>query len=203
MKLFFSPGACSLSPHIILREAGLSFELDQVNLGTKQTASGKDFWQINPKGYVPALQLDNGQILTEGPVIVQYLADQVPRKHLAPTAGSLERFHLMEWLNFISTELHKTFSPLFNSKTPEEYRVIARENLTKRIGLVAKQLEKTDFIGGDQFSIADAYLFTVLCWTRHVKLDITPWPTVVDYMERVGSRPAVHAAMIAEGLIKG
>jgi glutathione S-transferase len=202
MKLFFSPGACSLSPHIILREAGLSFELDQVNLGTKQTASGKDFWQINPKGYVPALQLDNGQILTEGPVIVQYLADQVPRKHLAPTAGSLERFHLMEWLNFISTELHKTFSPLFNSKTPEEYRVIARENLTKRIGLVAKQLEKTDFIAGDQFSIADAYLFTVLCWTRHVKLDLAPWPPVVDYMERVGSRPSVHAAMIAEGLIK-
>ncbi|MBV8665121.1 MAG: glutathione transferase GstA [Burkholderiaceae bacterium] len=203
MKLFFSPGACSLAPHIVLREAGLSFELDQVNLGTKQTASGKDFLQINPKGYVPTLQLDNGQVLTEGAVILQYLADQVPRKHLAPPSGTLERFHLMEWLTFISSELHKAFSPLFNSKTPEEYRVIVRENLTKRIGFVAKQLEKTDYIGGDQFSIADAYLFTVLCWTRPTKMDLAPWPSVVAYMDRVGSRPAVHAAMIAEGLIKG
>jgi glutathione S-transferase len=203
MKLYFSPGACSLSPHIVLCEAGLHFELDQVGLDTKQTASGKDFTAINPKGYVPALQLDNGQLLTEGPAIVQYIADLVPEKHLAPAAGSMERYRLMEWLNFISTELHKTFSPLFNRKTPEDTQNAAREILTKRVSFVSKQLDNSSYLCGDQFSVADAYLFTVLSWSRHVKFDLAPWPAVVAYLERVGARPAVHAAMAAEGLIKG
>jgi glutathione S-transferase len=203
MKLYFSPGACSLSPHIILRESGLPFELDQVDFGTKQTSSGKDFTAINPKGYVPALQLDDGQILTEGPAIVQYLADRVPEKHLAPPAGTIERYRLMEWLNYISTELHKTYSPLFNSKTPEETRNSARETLGKRIDFVAKQLKNSQYLTGDQFGIADAYLFTVLSWSRHVKFDLTPWPAVASYLERIGARPTVHAALVAEGLVKG
>jgi glutathione S-transferase len=202
MKLYFSPGACSLSPHIVLREAGLPFELDKVSFGTKQTASGQDFIAINPEGYVPALQLDNGQVLTEGPAIVQYLADLVPEKQLAPVAGSMERYRLIEWLNFIGTELHKTFSPLFNPNAPEETKQTARTNLIKRIGFVAKQLESASYLTGDRFSVADAYLFTVLNWTRHVGIDLTPWPAVVAYLARVGARPAVHAALVAEGLIK-
>ncbi|MFI4940965.1 MAG: glutathione transferase GstA [Burkholderiales bacterium] len=202
MKLYFSPGACSLSPHIILRESGLPFELDKVSFGTKQTDSGQDFMAINPKGYVPALQLDNGQILTEGPAIVQYLADLVPEKQLAPVAGSMERYRLMEWLNFIGTEVHKNFSPLFNPKTPEETRNTVRENLLKRIGFVAKQLERSNYLNGDSFSVADAYLFTVLNWTGHVGIDLTPWPAVVAFQGRVAARPAVRAALVAEGLIK-
>jgi glutathione S-transferase len=202
MKLYFSPGACSLSPHIVLREAGLSFDLEKVDLASKQTASGTDYRTVNPKGYVPALQLDNGQVLTEGPAIVQYVADQVPEKKLAPTAGTMERYRLLEWLNFISTELHKTFSPLFKPTTPEETKAAARETLTNRIGIVAAQLQHSSYLTGEQFSVADAYLFTVLNWTRHVKFDLSPWPAVQAYVQRVASRPAVQAAMVAEGLIK-
>jgi len=203
MKLYFSPGACSLSPHIALREAGLHFDLDQVDLGTKKTVEGKDFTSINPNGYVPALELADGQVLTEGPAIVQYIADQVPDKHLAPPAGSIARYKLMSSLNFISTELHKTFGPLFKSTTPEEARNATLAYLAKRLDYVNTQLVKTNFFCGDQFSVADAYLFTVLSWSRYVKLDLTPWPSVVAYLERVGARPAVHAALVAEGLVKG
>jgi glutathione S-transferase len=203
MKLYFSPGACSLSPHIVLREAGVHFELDQVDLGTKQTIEGKDFNALNPNGYVPTLQLDNGQVLTEGPAIVQYIADLAPEKRLAPPAGSMERYHLMESLNFISTELHKTFSPLFKSTTPEETRNAAFAYLAKRVAFVGTQLDKSSFFRSDEFSVADAYLFTVLSWSRYVKFDLSPWPSVVAYLERIAARPAVHAAMVAEGLIKG
>ncbi|MDB5765077.1 MAG: Glutathione S-transferase [Herminiimonas sp.] len=202
MKLYFSPGACSLSPHIVLREAGLAFDLEKVDLGSKNTAGGKDYRTINPKGYVPALQLDNGDVLTEGPAIVQYLADQVPAKKLAPAAGSMERYRLMEWLNFISTELHKSFGSLFNSTAPEETKQLARENLARRIEYVAARIKDSAYLTGNQFTVADAYLFTVLGWSNHLKFDLSRWPAVQAYMERIAARPAVHAAMVAEGLIK-
>jgi glutathione S-transferase len=175
MKLYFSPGACSLSPHIVVREAELPFELERVDLRTKKTELGTDYKTINPKGYVPALQLDNGQILTEGPSIVQYLADLAPNKHLAPTAGSIERYHLMEWLNFISTELHKSFGLLFNPNLPDQAKTFARELLNARIGFVATHLAHTPYINGNQFSVADAYLFTVLNWCDKLHIDLSPW----------------------------
>jgi glutathione S-transferase len=202
MKLYFSPGACSLSPHIVLREAGLHFDLDQVDLSTKKTVEGRDYTEINPNGYVPALQLAGGEVLTEGPAIVQYIADLVPEKHLAPAIGSLERYHLMSTLNFISTELHKTFGPLFKSTTTEETRNATFAFLAKRMEFVSAQLAKSTYFCGTQFSVADAYLFTVLSWSRHVKFDLSPWPVVVSYLERIAARPAVHAALVAEGLIK-
>lgn len=202
MKLYFSPGACSLSPHIVLIEGGFRFDTEKVNLAEKKTAGGADFRTINPKGYVPALQLDGGELLTEGPAIVQYLADQVPEKQLAPAAGTMARYRLMEWLNFISTELHKGFSPLFKSATPEETKQAARDTLANRFDIVEKQLQQHEYIAGNQFSVADAYLFTVLSWARHVKLDLGRWPGIQAYLQRVSARPAVKAAMKAEGLIK-
>lgn len=202
MKLYFSPGACSLSPHIVLCEAGLVFETEKVNLSKKTTASGQDYKAINPKGSVPALQLDDAQILTEGPVIVQYIADLVPEKKLVPAAGSMARYRLMEWLNFISTELHKGFSPLFNAKTPEETRQMARDTLAIRFEIVEHQLESADYLLGAQFSVADAYLFTVLNWANILQLDMHRWPAIATYQTRIAARPAVRAAMLAEGLIK-
>src|SRR5262245_19996239 len=168
MKLYFSPGACSLSPHIVLREAGLPFDLEKVSLSKKQTAGGADFGSINPKGYVPTLQLDGGEVLTEGPAIVQYLADHKPEAGLAPKNGSMERYRLQEWLNFISTELHKQYSPLFNQKMPEEAKVLVREYLGRRIGHVARHLDGKQFLMGDHFTVADAYAFTVLRWSKLV-----------------------------------
>jgi glutathione S-transferase len=202
MKLYFSPGACSLSPHIVLLEGGFAFDTEKVNLADKKTASGADFLAINPKGYVPTLQLDNGEVLTEGPAIVQYLADQVPGKQLAPVAGSMERYRLMEWLNFISTELHKTFSPLFKPTATAEMKQTARDTLTARLDVIERQLQKQDYINGNQFSVADAYLFTVLGWTRHVHFELGRWPAVQGYLQRLAARPSVRAAMLAEGLIK-
>ncbi len=202
MKLYYSPGACSLSPHIVLREAGLGFDLEQVSLETKKTASGGDYTADNPKGYVPALILDDGQLLTEGPAIVQYLADLVPDKQLAPAAGTMERYRLMEWLNYISTELHKGFSPLFSAKAPEEWKLVAAETLGRRIALVAQRLETSNYLMGEKFTVADAYLFTVLGWARYVKFDLSPWPVLAGYQKRIAERPAVRAAMIAEGLLK-
>jgi glutathione S-transferase len=202
MKLYFSTGACSLSPHIVLREAGIPFELERVNLASKKTASGGDYLEVNPKGYVPALRFDNGDVLTEGPAIVQYLADSVPEKQLAPAAGSMERYRLVEWLNFISTELHKTFSPLFNPKAPEETKQAARDIIAARLDIVEKQLQDKDYLNGNHFSVADAYLFTVLTWARPMKFDLGRWPAVQAYMQRVAERPSVREAMEAEGLIK-
>jgi glutathione S-transferase len=202
MKLYFSPGACSLSPHIVLREAGFTFDTEKVSLADKKTASGADFRMVNPKGYVPALELDNGEVLTEGPAIVQYLADLKPATQLAPAAGSVERYRLVEWLNFISTEIHKTFSPLFKPATPEETKQAARDTLALRLNIVAETLGKNDYLMGNQFTVADAYLFTVLGWARHVRFDLTPWPVLQPYLQRIAARPAVHAAMLEEGLLK-
>jgi glutathione S-transferase len=202
MKLYFSPGACSLSPHIVLREAGLDFELERVDFKTKHTKSGADFNTINPNGYVPTLVLDDGQVLTEGPAIVQYLADLKPDAALAPRNGTMERTRLQEWLNFISTELHKAFSPLFNKAAPEEWKALVREGLGLRLGYVARQLEGKDYLFGNRFSVADAYLFTVLQWTKYVAVDLATWPVLVDYVARVGARPTVKAAIEAERLNK-
>ena len=202
MKLYYSPGACSLSPHIVLREAGLSFDVEKVDLGSKKTESGKDFNTINPKGYVPALQLDDGSILTEGPAIVQYLADKAPQSKLAPANGTMERYRLQELLGFIGTELHKGFSPLFNPTYPEDAKKIIRDNLAKRFNYLNSFLEKGPFLTGEQFTVADAYLFTVLGWTAFVKIDLGQWPVLKAYHARVAGRPAVQEALKAEGLLK-
>ena len=202
MKLFFFPGACSLSPHIILQEAGLPYSLEKVDLRTKKTASGVDFRTINPKGYVPVLQLNDGSYLTEGTAIMQYLADLVPDKKLAPAAGTMERYRLMETLSFISTELHKNLSPLFNPTTPDAAKDSAINTLKQRFGLMEQQLGSADYLGGHQFTVADAYLFVMLTWTTHVKIALTDWPALQAFQTRVAARPAVHAAMAAEGLIK-
>ena len=200
MKLYFAPGACSLSPHIALTEAGLTFETEKVDLKDKKTASGGDFLAVNPKGYVPALLLDDGKILTEGPAIVQYIADQRPASRLAPLAGTFERVRLQEWLNFISTELHKSFGPLFNPGSSDEVRENAKKYLTKRFATVADPLGKTPYLMGDTFSVADGYLFTVLRWTKPVKFDLSPFPSLVAFMERVGAREAVKKTLEAEGI---
>jgi glutathione S-transferase len=202
MKLYFSPGACSLSPHIVLLEAGMEFTTETVDLGKKTTASGADFRTINPKGYVPALELKDGTVLTEGPVIVQFVADLAPESKLAPAAGTLERYRMMEWLNYISAEVHKSFSPLFNPAASDELKEGARKTLTERFGYLARSLEGRDYLMGSQFTVADAYLFTVLSWAGYVKLDLSGWPAVQAYLGRVGARPAVQQALRDEGLIK-
>lgn len=201
MKLYLKPGACSLSPHIVLEEAGLKYDTEVVDLQKKVTASGQDYWKINPKGYVPALQLDDGDVITEGPAILQYLADQVPDKKLAPTNGTIERYKLQTWLTFIGTELHKTFSPFFNPATPAEWKAMCRANLERRFGYVAEQLAGKDYLMGAEFSVADAYLFTVMRWAKHIELDLSQWPALAAYQARVAARPAVVAAMKAEGLL--
>lgn len=200
MKLYYSPGACSLSPHIALREAGLAFELVKKDLHSQALADGSDFRAINPKGYVPALMLDDGQILTEGPAIVQYIADRAPEKKLAPPAGTMERVRLQEWLNYITSELHKTFSPLFNKQASEDWKAAARALLDRRIDYVAKALEGRSFLMGDAFSVADCYLFTVLNWAHWVRIDLSRWPAIGEYLKRVAARPAVQEALKAEGL---
>ncbi len=202
MKLFYAPGACSLSPHIVFREAGIPVELQKVDLKAKKYDGGGDYTKINAKGYVPALQLDSGQVLTEGPAIVQYLADQKPAARLAPKLGSFERYQLQEWLNFIGTELHKGFSPLFKPNTPDEYKRIAKENLATRIDWLDKQLDGRDFLMGKNFSVADAYAFTILSWSKPLQIDLSKWPNVTAYLARVGARPRVQEALKAEGLVK-
>ena len=201
-KLYYSPGACSLSPHIVLREAGLPFDLVLASTKTHKLADGTDYYTINPKGYVPLLELNDGQRLSEGPVIVQYIADQAPTSKLAPAAGTMERYRLMEWLNFITSELHKGFSPLFNPAMPEEAKVLARAKLIERLGWVDTQLEGKDYLMGDTFTVADAYLFTVAGWGVHVGVDIAPMKNLSAYMGRLAARPAVQAALKAEGLLK-
>ncbi|NMF87713.1 glutathione transferase GstA [Aromatoleum petrolei] len=201
MKLFLKPGACSLSPHIVLEEAGLKYETEVVDLKTKVTASGQDYWKINPKGYVPALQLDNGDVITEGPAIVQYLADLVPGRKLAPANDSIERYKLQGWLTFIGTEIHKNFSPFFNPATPAEWKAMCRANLERRFAYLAEQLAGRDYLMGADFSVADAYLFTVAGWAKFIELDLSQWPALAAYQARVAARPAVVAAMKAEGLL--
>ena len=201
-KLYYSPGACSLSPHIALREAGLPFELALASTKTKKLADGSDFNAINSKSYVPVLELADGQRLTEGPAIVQYIADQAPASHLAPANGTMARYRLMEWLNFITSELHKGFSPLFNPATPDDYKNLARTKVTDRLKWVDEQLEGKTFLMGDTFTVADGYLFTVASWGKYVGLDIAPMKNLSAYMGRVAARPAVQAALKAEGLLK-
>jgi len=202
MKLYYSPGACSLSPHIALLEAGLSAELVKVDTGAKTFAGGGDFWKVNGKGYVPALELPNGQVLTEGPAIVQYIADQKPDSGLAPKAGTLERYRLQEWLNFITSEIHKNFSPLFNKAASPEWKAGVTANLHKRFDWLATQLEGKSYLLGDRFTVADGYLFTVLGWAKHVGIDLNKWPALVAFQGRVASRPKVQEALKAEGLLK-
>lgn len=202
MKLYFAPGACSLSPHIVLHEAGLAAETEKVDLATKKTASGADYSKVNPNGYVPALQLDDGSVLTEGPAIVQYLADRNPAAKLAPPNGTNARYHLQERLNFISTEIHKSFSPLFKPTTVEEAKKAAIETLNRRYDFVEQLLADRQYLMGADFTVADAYLFTVTNWSRPLKLDLlSARPRLKAYMERVGARPAVQSALKAEGLI--
>lgn len=198
MKLYFSPGACSLSPHIVLREAAIPFDLEQVNLGTKKTRSGEDFNTVNPKGYVPTLKLDGGEVLTEGAVIVQYLADQRPASHLAPAAGTMERYRLQEWLNFISTEFHKGFSPLFNKALAEDYKQAVKDRLKKRFDYFNQVLADKQYLMGEHFTVADAYFYTILTWNKVGGFDLADWPAVKAYFDRVTARPAVHAALEAE-----
>ena len=200
MKLYYSPGACSLSPHIALREAGVAFEIEKVDLGTKKTEGGADYTAINPKGYVPALRLDNGQVLTEGPAIVQYIADLKPGAKLAPASGTPERYRLQEWLNYIGTELHKSVGSLFNAKMPKEWQDQVKETIGNRFDFVSKQLEGKTFLTGDGFTVADGYLFTILGWTKYVGIDLAKWPVLQAYVGRVAQRPAVQAALKAEGL---
>jgi len=202
MKLYYSPGACSLSPHIVARELGLALELEKVDTQAKRTESGRDFWQINPKGYVPALELDSGEVLTEGPAIVQYLADLKPEKGLAAANGTLARYRLQEMLGYINSEIHKTYSPLFKSDTPEQTRAERKEYLRKRYALIEDILAKQTWLLGDHFSVADAYLFTVTNWARHVDFDLSAFKALNGFQQRVAARPAVQTAMQEEGLIK-
>lgn len=201
MKLYYAPGACSLSPHIVLREAGADFSLVRVDLKTKKTEDGGDYTAVNPKGYVPALQLDNGELLTEGPAIIQYVADLHPAAGLAPTPGTLERARLQEWLNMLSTELHKSFTPLFRG-AGDEWKNAALDNIKRRFDFISRHLAGQPYLMGDKFSVADAYLFTILGWTGFVKIDLSPWLELQAYAQRVGARPAVQAAQRAEGLLK-
>ena len=202
MKLYFAPGACSLSPHIALREAGLSFTAVKVNGKTKEIEGGGDYRTVNPKGYVPALGLDDGSVLTEGPAIVQYIADKAPASKLAPANGTIERYKLQEWLNFITSELHKQFSPLFDAAYPEEQNTKQREKISGRLDWVAQQLGNKPYLMGETFTVADAYLFTVINWGQWVGIDLGKWPALKAYHERVAARPKVQEAMKAEGLIK-
>ena len=198
MKLYLKPGACSLSPHIALEESGLAYETEVVDLKTKITASSADFTKINPKGYVPALLLDSGELLTEGPAIVQYIADQAPAKKLAPANGTIERYRLQSWLNFIGTEIHKSCTPFFNPASGNDWKKIATANLERRLGYVNEQIEGKLYLMGEDFSVADGYLFTVLGWMKFIKIDLAQWPNLAAYVDRVAARPAVQAALKAE-----
>ena len=200
MKLFYSPGACSLSPHIVLREAGVDAALIRVDLKTKRTRDGADFTAINPKGQVPTLQLASGEILTEGAVIVQYIADLAPAAGLTGAPGTMARWRVLEWLNHIGSELHKGFSPLFRPNTPDAYKEIARANLAAKFDALERHMTGHDYLTGAMFTAADAYLFTVMNWGRFTGIDIARWPGLAAYHARVASRPKVREALAAEGL---
>jgi glutathione S-transferase len=198
MKLYFSPGACSLHAQIALREAGVPFDLVRVNLGAHKLADGTDYYEINPKGYVPALELDDGTRLTEGAVIVQYVADRNPSAKLLPPAGTLERLRVQEWLHFIGTEVHKQFSPLFNPQLPDEQRENQKRKIAGRFDFIEKQLQATPYLTGDTFTVADGYLYNMLRWTAGTGVDLARWPALKAYFERIGERPSVKAALEAE-----
>ena len=199
MKLYYSPGACSLSPHIVAREAGLPIELEEVDLGAKKTAAGDDYRAVNPKGYVPALRLDDGSVLTEGPAIVQYLADRKPAAGLAPHAGTIERYRLQEWLAFLNSEIHKTWGALYH---PKADRGPVIEKLDQRLSFLEAELKGRPYLLPSGFSVADAYLFTLLNWAGFTRVDLSPYPALVKYAERIGARPKVQEALRAEGLLR-
>ena len=200
MKLYFSPGACSLAPHIVLHEAGLAFQAVKTNTRERSTSDGSDFLRVNPKGYVPALLLDNGESLTECPAILQYLADLRPESGLLPPARSMDHYRVLEWVAFVATELHKGFGPIFRPGTPDDLKASTRERVAGRLDHSSRQLDGRDFAVGRQFTIADAYLYVVLGWMKPAGLDRDRWPVLRDYHARIGARPAVKAARQAEGL---
>jgi len=200
MKLYYVPGVCSLASHIALRESGLDFTLDRMDRETRITESGENYAEVNPRGPVPALRLDNGEVLTECAVILQFIADRAPQSGLAPAAGSMERYRLMEWLNYLATEVHKQFSPMFNPKLPPVWRENQLHVLAKRFDLLSKQLGQAPYLMGDHFTVADAYLFVVLRWCARFKIDLGPWPALTGFLARIAARPAVQEALKAEGL---
>ena len=202
MKLYYSPGACSLSPHIVAREAGIEVDLVKVDLKARKLEDGGDYARINAKGYVPALALDDGTLLTEGTAIVQYLADRHPDSGLAPSNGTLERYRLQEWLNFLTSEIHKSFSPLFNPAAAEGWKQAARENIVRRFDLITERLGPNAYLMGERFTVADAYLFTLLNWCQWTGIDLARWPALKDYLTRIAGRPKVQEALRAEGLAK-
>lgn len=202
MKLYYAPGACSLAPHIVLCELGLPHELVKVDLKTHTTEHGGDFYKVNPKGYVPALELDDGQVLTEDAVVLQYLAELKPDAGLLPPSGSMERWRAQEWLNFISSELHKGLGTLFNPAVTPEWRAVVIARVETRLTYLDRLLAEQGYVTGDDFSVADAYLFTIVSWTGLMQIDLTPWPALVAYQARVAARPAVQEAMRSEGLLK-
>ena len=201
MKLYYAPGACSVSPHIALCEAGIAHDIEKVDLKARKTESGADFLAINPKGYIPALKLDNGDVLVEGVAIVQYIADQKPDSGLAPKAGTMERYRLQEWLTFISSEVHKSFSPLFNAAMPEEGKKIYRERLMGRFEYVDKQLAGRDYLMGSTFNVADGYMYNMCRWAKRVELDLSGCPNINAFVARMEARPKVIEALKAEGLM--
>ena len=202
MKLYYSPGACSLSPHIVLLEAGAKFDLAKVEFPSKKTSDGEDLLTVNPKGAVPTLRLDDGDVLTEGAVIVQYIADQAGNTTLAPAPGTKERLKVQEWLNYIASELHKSFSPLFKPTTPDAYKAIVKANLDKQFAYLDKTLAGKDYLTGKNFTVADAYLFTIMNWRQLHKMDISAYKNLATYLDRISARPKVKEAMQAEGLLK-
>src|SRR6202140_3475700 len=202
MKLYYSPGACSLSPHIALLEAGLPYDLVKVDLRAKKLENGDDYLKVNPKGQVPALGLDNGEIMTEGPVIVQMIADQAAGKNLAPARDSAERYRLQEWLNFITTELHKNFSPLFNPAIPDEVKAFFKDRIMGKFKYADSKLAGHDYLMGKQFTVADGYLFTMLAWADRMNFDLSAMPNLLAYKARVAARPKVQEALTKEGLMK-
>ena len=202
MKLYYFSGACSLASNIALREAGLPFELVKVDRRTWKAADGLDYNEVNPKGYVPALTLDNGEVLTENVAVLQYIGDRNPASKLAPPAGTMERYRLVEWLAFISSEIHKNFSSLFRDDAPEETNQYLRKVLGNRLDYLSRAIGNRPFLMGEQFTVADAYLFTVLGWSRYLNFDLGKWPQLQRYLERVGARPQVSEALKAEGLVK-
>lgn len=203
MKLYYTPGACSLSPHIVAREAGLPIALEKVDIkaAVRRTQSGADYASVTAKTYVPALELENGELLTEGPAIVQFLADQAPETRLAPPAASFERYRLQEWLNFIATELHKTFAPLFHPDHGEQAAAQARAKLTQRFAFIDRQLSRQDFLMGEHFTVADAYCFAIASWCAFVRLDLSAYANLTAYLARIAARPKVREALQAEGLL--
>ena len=202
MKLYYFPGACSIAPHIVAREAGIALDLEKVDLGSKRTATGEDFLAVNPKGYVPALRLEDDSVLTEVSALIQYLADLAPASGLMPPAGTMERYRALEWIGYIATEIHKNFGPLWNAKLPPEPRAAAVAALAHRLDLVEQALARQPFLMGARFTVADAYLFAVASWAPWVKLDMAPWPRLRDFMARVAARPGVREALLAEGLVE-